>query len=57
MGLSRFRDPEDSLVDDIATEKLSLNMMQMAIREYVRRRKDLPEGSGGGEGRRSDVLL
>ena len=51
----RFRNPEDSLVDDIATGKLSLNMMQMAIREYVRKEKtmelmewteDKPEADG-----------
>ena len=34
----------DQLVDDLTTGALGLTHVQIAIRESVRRRKDLPEG-------------
>ncbi len=44
----------EQLVEDLATGKLSLNQVQIAIRASIRQRDDLPEGikdllSGSGE--------
>jgi hypothetical protein len=34
----------DQLVDDLEKGRLTLNMVQIAIRTYIRRRRNLPEG-------------
>jgi hypothetical protein len=34
----------DQLVEDLEKGKLTLNMIQIAIRTYIRRRHNLPEG-------------
>jgi hypothetical protein len=34
----------DQLVDDLKNGRLTLNMIQIAIRAYIRQRRDLPTG-------------
>lgn len=41
MAVNKF----DQLVEDMVDNKLTLNLIQMAIRSYIRRRKDISEGS------------